>query len=85
MNPLPKLTWRLRRIIYPLWFASAMMGMAGYFIASIFNDFADLTDGVTDLPLWVRVLTGVICGVVVRLGIALDMHRISIALKHQAP
>lgn len=62
----------LRRIIYKQWFASTMMGVAGYFIASLFNDVADLTDGITSLPFWVRVMTGVIAGLMVRLGAALD-------------
>lgn len=60
------------RIIHTPWFASAMFGSSGFFIASLFNDVAVLTHGITSLPFWARVIAGVISGMMVRLGLALS-------------
>jgi hypothetical protein len=64
---MPSWLWRA---IHHVWWFSACMGMAAYYAISLINDFTDT------IPLWVRVLGGVVCGLMARLGIALDWRRI---------
>jgi hypothetical protein len=45
--------------------------MAVYYAISLINDFTGT------IPLWVRLIAGVLCALVVRLGIALDLRRIN--------
>lgn len=65
----------LWRTIHAPWFASTMLGCAGFSMASLFNDAADITHGITSLPFWARVIAAVISGLLVRLGLALDLRR----------
>lgn len=66
----------LRRTIYNPWFASTMMGFVAYNLASLFNDVADLTHGITSVPFWARIIAAVVSGLMVRLGLVLDRRRL---------
>lgn len=61
---------RFWHIVGSPWFAAIAFGVAAYFGVSLVNDFTDT------IPLWLRLVTGVITAILVRWGIALDWHRL---------
>lgn len=51
------------RMVYSAWFPSAMLGLTAYFTISVINDFTNA------IPLWVRLLIGLLVGLAVRFGL----------------
>jgi hypothetical protein len=63
----------LWRAIHTAWFASTALGFAGYEFAALINDVTGA------IPWWARAITGVLSGLMVRLGIWLE-HRKTVRL-----
>jgi hypothetical protein len=59
----------LWRITHHVWFASVAFGLMAYFALSLIND------ALGTLPLWVRLATGVLTGLLFRLGMFLQWRR----------
>jgi hypothetical protein len=49
------------RTVYSVWFPSVMLGLVAYFTLSLVNDFTD-----TGIPLWGRLLSGLLVTLMVR-------------------
>lgn len=64
---MPAWFWRATRTA---WFASVAMGIAGYEMAALINDVTAM------VPWWARLIAGVSGGLMVRLGIRLERHKI---------
>lgn len=60
----------LWRTTHHIWFASGAIGLGAFYLTSLINDSTGI------IPLWARLLTGVLTGLMFRLGNFLDWRRV---------